>query len=67
MRDLSVVSRQLSVVLMFDAGFRVRRGSPDPAVSPTAGLLNFGETCGRFQWLGQETGHNAAILEFGFL
>lgn len=41
-----------------------RRGSPDPAASPTAGLPKEStptrETCGQPEWLGQETGHSAA-------
>ncbi len=41
-----------------------RRGSPDPAAPPTAGLPNesaaMRETCGQPEWLGQETGHSVA-------
>ena len=36
----------------------VRRGSPDPAEAPTAGLPALQETCGQRLWLGRETGHN---------
>src|SRR5437868_5626278 len=46
-------------------GLPVRRGSPDPAVRPTGGLLEFRKTCGHAEWLGPtlfaavpETGHN---------
>ncbi len=39
-----------------------RRGSHDPAASPTEGLPKSSptrETCGQPEWLGQETGHSA--------